>query len=802
LIALLTVVSILIIILLKKGNETQEYLQAVLGQYPSKLKVPVKNLPKMTELTEAEIKKLAAEKPKKLQPESPKEKRNVPSIEPLDANAMKKIVDGQKCKIPTLNPWDPEVLPAVAVKPKLEKCTNIRYGVVKKNKLILKARNVLSAFMYYIIRVTDFQTKFSERIQLCGERDKPCWEECGNKGGACPKVCGENGYCCRKGLANCTNVPATMLSESSHSCIKWNVGGGKGKNKPCWEECGNKGGPCPKVCGENGFCCRKGFANCTNVPSTMLSESTHSCIKWSGDEKNNNCYIEQEITDEYIKLVIVFSDRTQHEEYHYSFPDKSKEWGISKTPPEDQLNVMVVLVDSLSHSMVQRSMKETYKYLSEHPRTVIMKGHTIVADGTTGQLTAMLTGVPERDHPEARRGFPGTGPVDRWNFIYNDLKKRNYVSLYSEEGGSAGTFHYRLTGFNKIPSTHFPRQLWRTMSGVVYKQLSCPHQFHFRYLREYYEAYKDYNKFTSIFLNIMHGVIGTVENADHDLVELLKHVENSDHGKNTVVIFMGDHGLRTSAIRKTLTGKMEERLPMLSITYPPKFESSQTKLKNLRINSHLLTSHFDLHQTFHHLTTFPHLNDNVHKHKLGRSLFTDISKLNRSCVDAGVDNHWCTCLKYEKVDATKDKYVNQLIDKILKFVNDRNEKAVPGKCHKLQLKNVILAGRRTPNNEVNQFKYTSTNKGGCDSCQVEYDKSKDFSRFVYEVQFIATPKNMSLKSYPTYDSGGEINTSNNEIKVGQSVSRISLYGNQPACIAAEYPHLRGYCVCKDFKETS
>ena len=91
-----------------------------------------------------------------------------------------------------------------------------------------------------------------------------------------------------------------------------------------------------------------------------------------------DCYIEQEITDEYIKLVIVFSDRTQHEEYHYSFPDKSKEWGISKTPPEDQLNVMVVLVDSLSHSMVQRSMKETYKYLSEHPRTVIMKVFVIV----------------------------------------------------------------------------------------------------------------------------------------------------------------------------------------------------------------------------------------------------------------------------------------------------------------------------------------------------------------------------------------------------------------------------------------
>ena len=36
-----------------------------------------------------------------------------------------------------------------------------------------------------------------------------------------------------------------------------------------------------------------------------------------------------------------------------------------------------------------------------------MNGHTIVGDGTAAQLAAMLTGVSERDNPEARRGFPG-----------------------------------------------------------------------------------------------------------------------------------------------------------------------------------------------------------------------------------------------------------------------------------------------------------------------------------------------------------------------------------------------------------
>ena len=145
-----------------------------------------------------------------------------------------------------------------------------------------------------------------------------------------------------------------------------------------------------------------------------------------------------------------------------------------------------------------------------------------------------------------------------------------------------------------------------------------------------------------------------------------------------MVLLMGDHGLRTSDFRSTHTGKKEERLPMLSITYPSKFDDLTELVDNLRTNSHLMTSHFDLYSTFQHITTFPHLNENVHKHKYGRSLFTDIAKLNRSCGDAGVDNHWCSCLYYEKVDAVKDKLVLPIVQKILDLINSRNAKTVPG----------------------------------------------------------------------------------------------------------------------------
>ena len=103
--------------------------------------------------------------------------------------------------------------------------------------------------------------------------------------------------------------------------------------------------------------------------------------------------------------------------------------------------------------------------------------------------------------------------------------------------------------------------------------------------------------------------------------------------------FMGDHGLMSSELRSTLTGKLQERLPMLSITYPPKFETYKKEVKNLRTIFQLLTSHFDLYNTFQHISTFLLLNEKVNLHKFGRSLFTDIPALNRSCADAGLDDH-------------------------------------------------------------------------------------------------------------------------------------------------------------------
>lgn len=59
----------------------------------------------------------------------------------------------------------------------------------------------------------------------------------------------------------------------------------------------------------------------------------------------------------------------------------------------------------------------------------------------------MLTGIAEDKLPEARRGMGGSSTVDRWPFIFKDLHKLGYHTLWSEDQPSFNAFQYRLHGF-------------------------------------------------------------------------------------------------------------------------------------------------------------------------------------------------------------------------------------------------------------------------------------------------------------------------------------------------------------------
>ena len=51
------------------------------------------------------------------------------------------------------------------------------------------------------------------------------------------------------------------------------------------------------------------------------------------------------------------------------------------------------------------------------------------------------------------------------------------------------------------------------MWSWAYNQLSCPHTFHFEYVRDYFDELKDYNKLAIVFNALIHDNLNYLENA-------------------------------------------------------------------------------------------------------------------------------------------------------------------------------------------------------------------------------------------------------------------------------------------------
>lgn len=186
----------------------------------------------------------------------------------------------------------------------------------------------------------------------------------------------------------------------------------------------------------------------------------------------------------------------------------------------------------------------------------------------------------------------------------------------------------------------------------------------FRNIQSFYKAYPEQRKFSFSFFTIGHDDVNGLGYLQDDLVKFLKDMKNSGYLDNTLLVIMGDHGIRYGAIRKTILGKLEERLPLLSISVPQWFKTKYPEyVRALETNTNRLTSPYDLHATFQHILSEKH-----EKHyQYGQSLFSEISK-SRSCVEAGNPEHFCPCVRWKPVSPLH-KHITQIAEETVRYIN-------------------------------------------------------------------------------------------------------------------------------------
>jgi membrane-anchored protein YejM (alkaline phosphatase superfamily) len=141
-------------------------------------------------------------------------------------------------------------------------------------------------------------------------------------------------------------------------------------------------------------------------------------------------------------------------------------------------------------------------------------------------------------------------------------------------------------------------------------------------------------------------------------------MKKSGNLDNTLLVVMGDHGIRYGAIRKTILGKLEERLPLLSISVPNWFKEKYPDfVRNLQTNTDRLTSPYDLHATLQQILSQSHKKT----YSYGQSLFTEISK-SRTCKQAGNPEHFCPCIDWKPVDP-RHKHLQQIGEETVRLIN-------------------------------------------------------------------------------------------------------------------------------------
>lgn len=97
---------------------------------------------------------------------------------------------------------------------------------------------------------------------------------------------------------------------------------------------------------------------------------------------------------------------------------------------------------------------------------------------------------------------------------------------------------------------------------------------------------------------LSHDSINLVGIADDDITDWLKSLRSNGLLERTILIVMSDHGNRFAEVRNTLQGKLEERLPFFSFSFPDAFKNKYADAyAQFKRNVDRLTTPFDIHET-------------------------------------------------------------------------------------------------------------------------------------------------------------------------------------------------------------
>ncbi|UMM26561.1 hypothetical protein L5515_010208 [Caenorhabditis briggsae] len=471
-------------------------------------------------------------------------------------------------------------------------------------------------------------------------------------------------------------------------------------------------------------------------------------------------------------------------------------------PEKKAYNVYFLGFDSLSQMSFRRKLPKTVDFLENTLGSVVLNGYNIVGDGTPQAFIPILTAQTETELPLTRKRFEESKYLDEvYPMIWKNFSDAGYVTMFGEDMHEYATFTYRLKGFRHQPTDHYPRTFFKDVEERGDRTCingQAIHNIWFKNCENFMQIYQDVPRFLLMHQGLLsHDDINLVDVEDVDLSAHLKHMNELRMFDDSIVIVMADHGHRFAKLRETHQGQLEERMPFFSISLPnelKKTEKGKRMERNLRENAEKLTSPFDIHASLLDILNlsatssddFNQMQDASEKRSL--SVFRPIPT-DRTCSQAGIEPHWCTCLSWKNaLDTEEDRKLSERIATAVVSEFNRELSVARELCAPLSLSKILDSKKLLPEKDLLAYKNVKDRDGFV--ADLSGDTTPAFAH--YQLKIETVPGNGIYEITLFYDM------IQNELKMDfGAISHVNKYGDKPHCIIDKNFFLATFCVCFD-----
>eukprot|EP00906_Rhabdomonas_costata_P037043 RCo052043 len=313
--------------------------------------------------------------------------------------------------------------------------------------------------------------------------------------------------------------------------------------------------------------------------------------------------------------------------YHVQHVPKPEvvDWARRFPYPPAAPNVLFFMIDSLSRLHFMRRLQRTAAVLSRiHTEGAAelfqFFRYVSVGDDTKDNLPCFVNGY----YNHSSYTVENRAELRKERYWWVEYKQRHgFATIYQNDiceddllywmDGPGRHLDHNFVEWSCHPEYHHDG-VWSNFVGPYAMFRHCiagreVHQYQLDHLQQAWTNYHKENVGRAAYVAFEEGHEGSGEVVgylDPDMAKFMQWMWDEGHLSDTVVVFVGDHGLHMGPLYGTRVGMLEHKLPVLHMLVPkPLLQRFPELRETLLYNQQLVASHWDLYATLRHFAFYP-----------------------------------------------------------------------------------------------------------------------------------------------------------------------------------------------------